>query len=139
MPASFSAELKVKALGPDITLHTCKVSFKQDMNQKGRPAAGVRSGLIELEFLGQDRAMITKWAMDPLMELTGEIKFKDSHGGTLQILHFEDAYCVNYEEVFMIGGSDAAYTFTMGLTARKLFLGGSYHDSMWADWKMGGK
>lgn len=139
MAASFAAELNVTALGPAITLHTCNVSFKQDTNKKGRPAAGVRSGLIELEFLGRDRATLTQWAIDPLMELTGEIRFIDSYGGTLQTLKFEDAYCVNYEEVFMIGGSDAAYTFKMGLTARKIFLGGSYHDSMWADWKMGGK
>ncbi len=73
------------------------------------------------------------------MELTGTITFRDMSGGTLQTLEFKDAYCVRYEEELMIGGSDAAYTFKVGLTARKIFLGGSYHDSMWADWKMGGK
>lgn len=139
MAASFKAELKVDTLGPEITLHTCNVSFSQDFNQRGRPAAGVRSGLIELEFLGEDRAALTQYAIDPLMELTGTITFRDMSGGTLQTLEFKDAYCVRYEEELMIGGSDAAYTFKVGLTARKIFLGGSYHDSMWADWKMGGK
>lgn len=139
MAASFNAELNVTALGPSITLHTCEVSFQQPVNRKGRPAAGVRSGLINLTFLGKDRAPLTQWAIDPLMELTGEIKFKDMNGGTLQVLKFEDAYCVKYHEVFMIGGADAAYTFEVGLTARKIFLSGSYHDSMWADWQMGSK
>ncbi|MBC8153832.1 MAG: hypothetical protein H7Z72_13065 [Bacteroidetes bacterium] len=137
MAASFAAELNVTALGPAITLHTCTVSFDQSVTRKGRPAAGVRSGLIELEFLGKDRPALTQWAIDPLMELTGEIRFFDITGSTLQVLKFEDAYCVRYQEVFMVGGSDAAYVFKVGLTARKLFLGGSLHDSMWADWKMG--
>ncbi len=137
MAASFYAELEVTALGSAITLHTCEVSFHQPVNRKGRPAAGVRSGLINLTFLGKDRAPLTQWAIDPLMELTGEIIFYDMAGSRLQVLKFEDAYCVKYHEVFMIGGSDAAYTFEVGLTARKIFLGGSYHDSMWADWKMG--
>lgn len=138
MAASFKAELDVRSLGPNtITLHTCTISYEQETNRKGRPAAGVRSGLIELEFLGENRPEVTQWAIDPLMELTGEIRFIDSYGGTLQTLEFKDAYCVRYQEVFMVGGSDAAYIFKIGLTARKIFLGGSLHDSMWADWKMG--
>jgi hypothetical protein len=136
MAASFASTFHVPGM-PAMTLMTCHYHFYQPDDVKGRPSAGVRSGLIRVTLLGTDDGTLASWGIDPLKAINGHIVFKDMDGGTLKTLYFYDTYCVEYRETFVSGAANAAYTFELGLTARRINLNNADHDSQWSDWKPG--
>ena len=134
MAAAFSAELIVSS--KTFTVLTCEYSLSQPTDPRGRPSAGVRSGLIRISIVGTDYAVLTEWAVNPDKYLDGTIYFRDLIGGTLKTLRFEKGYCVSYREIFTPHeGTTAAYTFDIGITAAKMHLNGTLHDNQWLDWK----
>lgn len=136
MAASFASEFHLTGC-PVLTIMHCHYRLFQPTDPKGRPQAGVRSGLIQLTLLGDDNGTLTNWAADPMKAASGRIVFKDSLGGTLRTLSFEDTYCVDYDEHHLPGSSDAAYTMRLGLSARRISLDDTRHDNLWLDWKPG--
>ncbi|MEZ0611147.1 type VI secretion system tube protein TssD [Fibrella sp. WM1] len=136
MAASFESTFHIPGMDPMVLMH-CHYQFNQPDDVRGRPNAGVRSGLIRVTLLGTDNGTLASWGVDPLKALSGKIVFKDSEGGTLKTLQFYDTYCVEYREVFVSGSTTAAYTFDLGLTARRINLNNAEHDNMWLDWKPG--
>ena len=134
MAASFASEFHLSQC-PVLTVMRCSYSFFQPTNVKGRPKAGVRSGLIRITLLGADNGVLTNWATDPMKAAKGKIIFKDLTGGTLRTLYFEDTYCVDYVEDHAPGTSGVAYVFELGLSARRITIDTTKHDNMWLDWK----
>ncbi len=136
MAASFASEFHLSNC-PVLVVMRCHYNFHQPTDVKGRPKAGVRSGLIRITLLGDDNGALTNWAADPMKALKGHIVFKDINGGTLRTLYFEDTYCVDYAETHAPGNTEAAYVFELGLTARRIAIDNTKHDNMWLDWKPG--
>ncbi len=135
MAASFSADLLVS--GKTFTVLTCEYSLSQPTDPRGRPSAGVRSGLLRISIVGTDYAVLTEWAINPKKALDGKVSFHDDKGGTLKTLSFEKGYCVSYREIFTPHeGVTAAYTFDIGITAAKILLNGTLHDNQWLDWQV---
>ncbi|MEZ0539644.1 type VI secretion system tube protein TssD [Fibrella arboris] len=137
MASSFRSEFSVDGLENPLTLIDSSINFNQSVDRKGRASAGVRSGLLEVSILGNDRGVLTNWASDPLAIKNGWIIYRDQKGGTLQRVEFKDAYCVRYHETFRVGDATAAYSIQLGMTARQIIIDGYVHDNMWMDWKMG--
>lgn len=134
MAASFSSDFIVG--GKTFTVLTCDYSLSQPTDPRGRPSAGVRGGLIRVTLTGNDYAVLTNWAVDPFKALDGEIRFRNMDGGTMKVVKFKQTYCVSYREIFTPhDGVTAAYSFDLGLTAAKLFIGVTMHDNQWLDWK----
>lgn len=134
MAASFSSDLLVS--GKTFTVLTCEYTLSQPTDPRGRPSAGVRSSLLRISLVGADYAVLTEWAINPRKVLNGKIIFRDTKGATLKTLSFEKAYCVSYREIFTPhDGTTAAYTFDIGITAAKILLNGTLHDSQWLDWQ----
>ena len=136
MASSFESVFHLSGMDP-MTLMHCDYRFNQSEDVKGRPNAGVRSGLIQVTLLGTDNGALASWGIDPVKALGGKIVFKDPEGGTLKTLQFYDAYCVYYHEAFVSGSASAAYSFDLGITARRITLDGQEHDSQWLDWNVG--
>lgn len=133
MAASFSADLLVS--GKTFTVLTCEYTLSQPTDPRGRPSAGVRSGLLRITIVGTDYAVLTEWAINPRKALDGWLTFYDTKGATLKTLSFEKGYCVSYREIFTPHeGAMAAYTFDIGITASKINLNGTLHDNQWLDW-----
>ena len=137
MASSFRSEFRVDGLENALTLMNSSINFNQSTDQKGRASAGVRSGLIQVSILGDDRGVLTSWASNPEALKSGTILYRDDNGGTLQQVDFKDAYCVQYHESFQVGDGAAAYKISLGMTARQIIIDGNLHDNMWMDWKMG--
>lgn len=131
MAASIASTFHLPGMEPLMVMH-CHYQFTQPDDVRGRPKADVRSGLT---LLGNDNGTLANWGINPLKTISGHILFKNPEGGTLKTLHFYDTYCVDYREVFVSGSTEAAYTFELGLTARRLNLNNADHDNMWSDWK----
>jgi hypothetical protein len=136
MAASFASTFHIPGMDP-MTLMTCHYHFNQPDDVKGRPKAGVRSGLIKVTLLGSDNGTLASWGIDPEKAVDGHIVFKDMNGGTLKTLYFKETYCVEYREQFVSGATNAAYSFELALTARRMNLNNADHDNQWLDWKPG--
>ena len=135
MAASFAADFYVGS-APPFRVLTCEYHLTQPTDPKGRPSAGVRSGLIRISLVGNDFATLTRWAIEPDLAYNGKIVFRDITLQTLKTLTFEQCYCVSYREIFTPhDGIDSAYTFDLGLTAAKMELNGMQHDNQWLDWR----
>ncbi|WP_288427508.1 type VI secretion system tube protein TssD [uncultured Spirosoma sp.] len=133
MAASFAADLLIS--GKTFTVLTCEYTLSQPTDPRGRPSAGVRSGLLRISLVGSDYAVLTEWAINPRKALNGQITFRNMGGQTLKTLSFEKGYCVSYREIFTPHeGVTAAYTFDIGITAAKVLLNGTLHDNQWLDW-----
>lgn len=139
MPASFVAEFRVA--DASYTILTCDYQMSQPTDPRGRPTAGVRSGLLRVSLMGANYQVLTHWAINPFKAHDGEIVFKDRSGKTLKTLTFKQGYCVSYREIFMpFDGEAVAYSFDLGITAAKItLLGDALHDSQWLDWKFGSR
>lgn len=135
--ASFLAKFSTSQIKEPLIVQTCTYHFKQPIDHKGRPSAGVRSALIKLTLLGEDRGALTQWAIDPLKAVSGKIVYLDLDGSTFRTVTFQDAYLVRYYEVFTPGSTVSAYRFDIGLTARRMAIDDTEHDNMWLDWKPG--
>lgn len=136
MAASFAADFYVAGKIPPYRVLTCEYHLTQPVDPKGRPSAGVRSGLIRVSLVGNDYATLTDWAIRPDLAYNGRIIFKDLTSQIMKVLTFEQCYCVSYREIFTPHhGIDSAYTFDLGLTAAKMELNGMLHDNQWLDWR----
>ncbi len=141
MAASFEAFLHLDGISrlkqaASYRVLTCEYHFSQPTDPRGRPSAGVRSGLIRVSLVGNNYVPLTEWAIQPNKWYNGKLSFKDRKDGTLKVLDFEHCYCVSYREIFTPhDGIDSAYTFDLGLTAAKMHLNGMLHDNQWLDWR----
>ncbi len=133
MAASIASEFYIDGMPGHLLLQSCDYRFTQPTDVKGRPATGVRSGLINVVLLGDDHAVLTNWAAAYLKDKNGRIVFKDIDGLELKTLHFYDAHCVRYSESFGTGSSVAAYRFSIGISARLLQLDSHLHDNLWTN------
>lgn len=137
MAASFATDLKLGKI--TYLVNQCHYTLSQPTDTRGRAAAGVRSGLIQITITGDDYQTLAEWGVNPLRALNGTLVYKDDIGATFKTVRFEQGYCVSYEEEFTPHtGLTPSYTFHLGVTAAKMFLNETLHDNMWMDWKPDG-
>lgn len=139
MAASFFAEFNVA--DASYTVLTCDYQLSQPTDPRGRPTAGVRSGLLRISLMGANYQVLTHWAINPFKAHDGEIVFKDAVGKVFKTLKFKQGYCVSYREIFTPNEGEAvAYSFDLGITASNVtLLADAWHDSQWLDWKFGNR
>lgn len=112
----------------------CTYEFTQAATGRGRAAAKVRSGLLHLQLDVPPGDKLLAWACAPQHKKSGQLLFHQLDSPIpSELLQFEDALCVGYDETF-VAGSDAAgaYRCALRLTAGQLQLDAVAKDSYWA-------
>jgi hypothetical protein len=113
----------------------CAYEFSQATSERGRASAKVRSGLLTLNLDVPDSDQLLAWAADPLKKLSGAVIFQETNRPIArEVLTFEDAFCVSYEESFVSGAdADGAYRCLLQISAGNLTLGTVAKDNTWAE------
>ena len=91
---------------------------------RGRVAARVRHGLVELTLDVPKDDVLLDWAATPYKPLAGQVVFYDADGGTeLETLAWEEGHCVRYEEKFSSGDlNDGSYICHLPIASPKLAM-----------------
>lgn len=112
----------------------CTYAFSQATSERGRASAKVRSGLITLHLDVPDGDVLLAWAADPHKKRSGTLTFDATDRPIArEVLTFEDAFCVSYEEAFVAGSTTAgAYRCVLHISAARLTLNAAEKDSAWA-------
>jgi hypothetical protein len=120
--ASFYAELQVA--GATYPVQHCTYEFTQATSERGRVAAKVRHGLVQLVLDVPTDDKLLDWAHTPNKPLAGRVIFYDAKGGPiLEALTWEDGQCVGYQEEFVSGSvAEGAYVCHLTIAAPKLML-----------------
>ncbi len=120
--------------GQDLPVVLCTYEFEQAVTDRGRATAKVHSGLITLHLDVPDGDELLAWATDPHKKLSGTLTFYQTNQPIArEVLAFEDAFCVSYDEVFQSGAApQGAYRCILQLSAAKLALNAAEKDSAWA-------
>lgn len=120
--------------GQDFPVALCTYEFEQGITDRGRATAKVHSGLVTLHLDVPDSNELLAWATDPHKKLSGTLTFYQTNQPVArEVLAFEDAFCVAYEEVFQSGAEpQGAYRCILRLSAAKLALNAAEKDSAWA-------
>ena len=102
---SFQATLTVE--GKSFNVLQCAHQLVQKSNN-GKPASGVRGGIIYVIIEGTDEDLLGDWATGPTTKKNGDITFdRIDQQSTLSKLEFEEAYATLYFE-FMASNSISA-------------------------------
>lgn len=112
----------------------CTYEFTQAAAGRGRATAKVRSGLLQLQLDVPASDKLLTWACNPQQQKSGQILFHQLDSPIpSELLQFESAFCVGYDETFVAGSDTAgAYRCALRLTAGKLRLDAVAKDSYWA-------
>jgi hypothetical protein len=121
--------------GQDFPVVLCNYEFDQTITDRGRATAKVRSGLITLHLDVPDSDQLLAWATDPHQKFSGTVTFMQTNLPVArEVLAFEDAFCVSYDEVFQSGAEpEGAYRCILQISAAKLALNTAQKDSAWAE------
>ena len=109
-------------------------SIHQETDVEGRPTAIVRGGRITLttKSFNDGKTDLFEWACEPHVSKNGSIEFEKRDGTNMKTLKIEDAYLVEYEENFD-SVDDTSQLENWTLSAKKIDIGGAYHENKWAD------
>jgi hypothetical protein len=111
-----------------------RYSLHQEVDVEGRPTAIARGGKISVtvKSLNDGNTDLFEWACDPYVSKKGKIEFEKRDGTNMKNLEFEDAYMVEYEELYnSIDAESQMEVFVM--SAKKITIGGVSHENTWAD------
>lgn len=106
--------------------------FSYSLNQRinsenGRPVSIAKGGVLHLTVETSNNTKLLEWMLDPSMTKSGTIQIDDRaiDGKSMRTIEFDDAYCVNYNEVFNAVNSQPMIS-ELVLSARRLnFSAGS--------------
>ncbi|PJJ61274.1 type VI secretion system tube protein TssD [Hymenobacter chitinivorans] len=123
--ASFYAELHLE--GVAIPMLQCSYSFQQTTDARGRVAARVRQGPLQLllDVPDDGAELLLSWAATPFKPLAGQVIFYDDSQARLprETISFAAGQCVHYEEAFRASDAEnGAYTCQLTITAPEFEL-----------------
>lgn len=109
-------------------------ALHQETDVEGRPTAITRGGKINIKVksLNDGNTDFYAWACDPYISKSGSIEFEKRDGTNMKTLKFEDAYLVEYMEVYD-SVNDMLQNEVMTISAKKIDIGGAFHENTWAD------
>lgn len=113
---------------------TLDYALHQETDVEGRPTAITRGGKLNLKVksLNDGNTDFFAWACDPYISKSGSIEFQKRDGTNMKTLKFEDAYLVDYQEVYdSVNEMYQHEIFT--ISAKKIDISGSFHENTWAD------
>lgn len=109
-------------------------ALRQESDVEGRPSAITRGGKINLmvKSLNDGNTDFLEWVCDPYTTKSGTLEFEKRDGTNMKTLKFENAYLVDYKEVYdSIDENLQHEVFT--ISAKKIDVGGIFHENHWAD------
>ncbi|MEZ5198035.1 MAG: type VI secretion system tube protein TssD [Bacteroidales bacterium] len=109
-------------------------ALHQESDVEGRPSAITRGGKIDVmvKSLNDGNSEFFEWVCDPYTTKDGTIEFEKRDGTNMKTLKFTDAYLVDYRESYdSIDENLQHEIFT--ISAKKIDIGGVYHENHWAD------
>ncbi|MGI4759314.1 MAG: type VI secretion system tube protein TssD, partial [Janthinobacterium lividum] len=121
--SSFYAELTVDGQ-PPYPLRQCQFEFTQATDQRGRAAAKVRHGLLQLTLDVPTDDQLLDWANTVHKPLSGHVTFfEDDRRTARETVSFAAGQCVSYQESFVAGDGEAgAYVCQLLITSAGLTL-----------------
>ena len=85
-----------------------------------------------VKSLNDGNAEFFEWSCDPYTTKGGTLEFEKRGGTNMKTLKFEDAYLVEYQEMYDSVDENLQHEiFT--ISAKKIDIGGVYHENSWAD------
>ena len=103
------AELHLVGLSRIYSLAACAFSFRQSIDQRGRPNSKVVGEPLQLLVDGAETSELTEWATMPDSLRSGEIVFFSADATQpRRILKFKDARCVQHHVSLVPGLKVAA-------------------------------
>lgn len=128
-----SVTLKVDGL-TDREVLNVDYSLHQETDVEGRPSAITRGGQINVtvKSLNDGNSDFFEWACDPYTTKNGSFEFEKRDGTNMKTLKFTDAYLIAYNESYNSMDENLQYeTFT--ISAKKIDIGGVFHENHWAE------
>jgi hypothetical protein len=97
---SFKATIEVDSKTFDLMECTCKLQQKYDSS--GKPASGIRGGILDLIMHGTDDDTFYSWMHDPTKKQDGKITiFRIDQGSKFKEIEFKNAYIISIAESFI--------------------------------------
>ena len=109
---AFEAKLDIGGSKYDVL--ECEYEFSQSIDQAGKPSTRPRGGLLNLilKSTGDSDMLFQEWMFKDIEAKSGSIEFVISGEGEKRekkVVHFEDAFCVNFYEYFNHNNSILMY------------------------------
>ena len=124
---SFRGTLQI-GIGGRENYNILKFSFSlfQQVDGAGRPTSIPKGGVLHFTLESSSDIKVIEWMLSPTMTKSGSMIFskRESEGGSMRSMYFNDAYCVNYHEEFDAVNTQPMY-FEITLSARLINFGGS--------------
>lgn len=126
-------EAKLEIDGNSYTIRECGYKLERNYDDTGKPTSIPRGGVIDLLIETEETAkqgeptIFISWMVTQKHRKNGKITFKDpTEDADIKVIEFEDAYMVNYEEIFnSIGNSPM--TERLKISAKKIVVGDAEH------------
>lgn len=105
-------------------------SVEQAVDDKMQPQHEVYGGIFEMELSQQISPIMYKWMVNNWEQRDGKIDFKDEGGQTMNTVHFNKGYCINYRQQVSAIGSKSLTTW-ITISAGKVVFNGIELDNNW--------
>ena len=128
---SFIAKLSVD--GEETNILYCAFRFTQLTDVTGRPSSIPQGGTVNLTIESNGKAYLFDWMISSTQKKSGTITFyRRDTMSKLKILDFNDALCVDYNEIYQHDG-EFPMQISLVLSARELKLNGSQFKNNWPE------
>jgi hypothetical protein len=98
---SFKATLDIG--GKSFELMECNCKLQQKYDSSGKPASGVRGGIIDLIMQGSDDDTFYSWMHEPTKKQDGKITlFRIDQESKFKEIEFKNAYIITIAESFIV-------------------------------------
>ena len=117
--------------GNTYLLNKISIEIGEAVDKSGRPSSKSKGGKIDIELDSVKDEVFYDWMVQTRKTLNGSINLYEADFETkLKEIKFEEAYCINYVEIFTEALEDNMITkFT--ISAEKLSVGNIDMDNQW--------
>lgn len=111
----------------------CNVSFKRDVDAKGRPASDVYGGKIMVVVESTPDSIVLENMFAQFKPIGGSIVFKKAdEDAKMKELIFENGYVIEYEEGLNVS-NDTPMAIKFIISAQKVTLGNAKFEQNWPE------
>lgn len=117
--------------GNTYLLNSISIEIGEAMDNSGRPASKSKGGKIDIELSSVKDEVFYDWMVHTRKTLNGSINLYEADFETkLKEIQFEEAYCIQYVEIFSGELEDNMVT-KLTISAEKLSVGNIDLDNKW--------
>jgi hypothetical protein len=127
---SFKAELQLE--GNTYLIRALSLDISQTIDKVGRPSSSTKGGNIEIQLDVVQDDIFADWIVDPKKKLNGTITYYNiDQASKMKEVKFEDAFCVEFSEIFDGTMSESSMMTHVKISAEKLSIGNVELSNNW--------